>query len=535
MIRTLTNSVCALLLFFAFSHVSFAQGTFSGSFESDARFFRADSTISAPQYTHQFFGANAWLNLNYSISGFDFGVRFDTYQNSNLLNPSRSFTGIGLGNYFVKKRIQKLEITAGHMYDQIGSGIAFRAYEERALGIDQALFGLRLKYNFTDNWSAKVFSGVIGKQQEPFDNHGAIIKGLHVDGFHKINDNMSIAPGAGFVNRTITDDDMQLVAASVSSLSVIDSFAPAYNVYVPVVYNTLTYKGFSWYVEAAYKTQEATLAPSETGGTDLQLRDRDGSVIYTSLSYSRRGLGINLQAKRTENFDIRTSPLQTQTEGQFNFLPPVAKENSYRLLTFYNPAVQQLGELALQGEVIYSPNKKLSILANVSNITDLENELLWREAQVEATYKKKRDMRIIGGVQWRQYNQDVFEQKPNAPTVQTITPFLDFSYRISRKRNIRAELQYMYTEQDLGQWMYGLVEFTIAPNWSFSVSDEINIVPKGSAKVEHFYSLFTSYTKGANRFTLSYVKQREGIVCTGGVCRFEPEFEGARFTVNSTF
>lgn len=535
MIRFATRFYLFGCLLLTFASVSFAQGTFSGSFESDARFFRADSSITAPQYTHQFFGANAWLNLNYSISGFDFGVRFDAYQNSNLLNPSRSFTGIGLGNYFVKKRIQKLEITAGHMYDQIGSGIAFRAYEERALGIDQALFGLRLKYDFSENWSAKVFSGVMGKQQEPFENHGAIVKGIHVDGFHKFNDNLSIAPGAGFVNRTITDDDMQLVAASVSSLSVIDSFAPAFNVYVPVVYNTLTYKGFSWYVEGAYKTQEAYLAPSTTGGTDLQLRDRDGSVVYTSLSYSQRGLGVNVQAKRTENFDLRTSPLQVQTEGQLNFLPPGARENSYRLLTFYNPAVQSLGELALQAEVIYSPNKKLSFLGNFSSITDLENELLWREVQLEATYKKKRDLRIVGGVQWRQYNQDVFEQKPGVPTVQTITPFLDFSYRISRKRNIRAELQYMHTDQDLGSWMYGLVEFTIAPNWSFSVSDEINIAPKKSSKIEQFYSLYASYTQGANRFSLSYVKQREGIVCTGGVCRFEPEFEGARFTVNSTF
>ncbi|MEM9822759.1 MAG: DUF6029 family protein [Bacteroidota bacterium] len=43
------------------------------------------------------------------------------------------------------------------------------------------------------------------------------------------------------------------------------------------------------------------------------------------------------------------------------------------------------------------------------------------------------------------------------------------------------------------------------------------------------------YTNGANRFSLSYIKQVEGIVCAGGICRLEPAFSGVRATVSSTF
>ena len=42
---------------------------------------------------------------------------------------------------------EDLELTIGNFYDQLGSGMILRTYEERQLGIDNALDGIRLKYN----------------------------------------------------------------------------------------------------------------------------------------------------------------------------------------------------------------------------------------------------------------------------------------------------------------------------------------------------------------------------------------------------
>ena len=39
-----------------------------------------------------------------------------------------------------------LTVTAGNFYEQFGSGLILRSFEERTLGIDNALDGLRLKY-----------------------------------------------------------------------------------------------------------------------------------------------------------------------------------------------------------------------------------------------------------------------------------------------------------------------------------------------------------------------------------------------------
>ena len=54
-------------------------------------------------------------------------------------------------------------------------------------------------------------------------------------------------------------------------------------------------------------------------------------------------------------------------------------------------------------------------------------------------------------------------------------------------------------------------------------------------KALHYPNLFMAYTKGPNRFTAQYVKQVEGINCTGGVCRYEPAFSGFKMGVTSTF
>jgi hypothetical protein len=93
----------------------------------------------------------------------------------------------------------------------------------------------------------------------------------------------------------------------------------------------------------------------------------------------------------------------------------------------------------------------------------------------------------------------------------------------------------MATQQDYGSWWNGLVELTIAPKWSFSVSDMWNLQPKKTSKALHYPSVSVAYSQDANRISVAYVKQVEGVVCTGGICRVEPAFSGVRVGVTSTF
>jgi len=539
-----------LLLFSLISLSLWAQndkkvdiGRLTGSLEANANFFSRDSSIGAfniPQYENQLYGAESWLQLNYSNNawGLEAGLRFDLYSNSNLIDPNNASSGQGIGRWYIKKKLKKLTISGGYLYDQIGSGIIFRSWESRPLAVDNSLYGIRLNYAITDDWQVKVFSGkqrhidaFVNPDQTGPPLFDAIIRGASIDGFISGGEdkNWSIAPGVGVVAKTMADSDIEKVVNAVKFYATDDLIEPQYNSYATSVYNTLSAGKFSWYAEGAYKTKDIV------NNVDGLLTNNTGTVAYTSLTYATKGLGIVLDAKRTENFAFRTNPFTVQ-RGAINFLPPMNRINTYRLTSRYVAATQELGEKAVQLDISYLPNKKTGIAVNFSNITDLEDELLYREVYTEFYYKQKRKWVLKTGVQYQEYNQSVFELK-DVPLLKAVTPYADFLYKFSRRKSIRVEGQYMSTEQDFGSWAFGLVELNWGKNWSFVISDMYNAKPTKQSNFEknHYPRFDVFYKYHSNRFSLSYVKQVEGVVCTGGICRLEPAFSGVKFTVNSSF
>ncbi|HMP12304.1 MAG TPA: DUF6029 family protein [Saprospiraceae bacterium] len=532
----------------------------SGSLEANGNFFIRDTLIGAantPQYDRQLYGADAWLNLAYSNWGFDFILRFDLFNNSNLLNPTGSYTDEGIGRWYIHKKIHQLSIGAGYIYDQIGSGIIFRAYEERPLLIDNALYGLRLAYDLAPDWQVRVFTG---RQKQQFDTYNSVIKGLNLEGFVALGDTtagVALAPGFGVLNRTLDDASMNSLVATLNTYPLADIFIPKYNTYAFSLYNTLSAGPFAWYVEGAYKTPDPINDPFGVLVRDSvaiigdKFIQKSGSVLYSSLSYARSGLGLTLEAKRTENFTYRARPQAQLNQGFINFLPPMARVNTYRLPARYNAATQELGELAFQADARYLFSKNWSVNINFSNINSLDKVLLYRELYAEFGYKYKREWSLLGGVQLQNYNQQVYEFKPGVPNVQTVTPFAEFLYRFNRTRALRVEAQAMFTgqdqavqlRQDYGSWLFGLTEFSIAPHWTFTASDMYNVAPgrnspensAGEKLNVHYPRFDVYYTYRSNRFSLSYVKQVEGVVCAGGICRLEPAFSGVKMSVNSTF
>ena len=567
-----------LLLFFLSVLYNFSNaqnnnaGTFSGSLEANGNFFQEDVKIGAtqtPQYDHQLFGADAWLDMKYSNFGFDFGLRFDLFNNSNLLNPQDSYNDQGIGRWFVKKKVNKLGISVGHLYDQIGSGIIFRAYEERPLLIDNALMGVRLTYDIAPDWEIKAFTG---RQRNLFDLYASVIKGASIDGFiASDSSNWSIAPGIGIVNRTIDDETMNSIVSTLSTYSQIDRIGAKYNAYAFTIYNTLTMGPINWYVEAAYKTNEVLWDPlaeklnlNGTKSLGKFIFD-NGSVFYTSIGYAGNGFGATLDLKRTQNFSYRVNPFEIQNRGAINFLPPMTRVNTYRLNARYSPATQELGEQAMQLDLSYAPSRKLRFLLNFSSIQLLKNfegesvvfnpfasdeSLLYKEIYTEVSYKYKRKWQILTGIQFQNYNQAIYEGKADVDILETLTPYVEYLYKFDRKKSIRIETQYMitapgisdYTNRDLGDWLFAQVEVGVAPHWIFTISDMYNIdpyrknlEPGETAEKIHYPTLGVVYTQKSNRFELKYVKQVEGIVCAGGICRLEPAFSGVKMSVRSTF
>jgi len=79
--------------------------------------------------------------------------------------------------------------------------------------------------------------------------------------------------------------------------------------------------------------------------------------------------------------------------------------------------------------------------------------------------------------------------------------------------------------------MAALLELGIAPAWSLFVSDMYN---HGSTDV-HYCSAGVSYSNSFMRISGSYGRNREGMVCSGGVCRWQPAYTGGNLQLTLFF
>lgn len=522
--------ILTMLIITSTNKQSNAQGHLSGDLMANVNFFQRDTAINAannPLYDNYLSGGEAWLGLRYYNKGFTANLRMDAFHNSNLYNPIQALNGFGIGAWSLTKEVNKLTITGGYIYDQIGSGILFRSYEDRGLLIDNALVGLRLKYDITDNIMVKGFTG---QSKFLFERYQPIIKGANVEGSFSIGESIFITPGIGALNRTFDQDNMDQIVSTINSQALDTRFVPVYNMYAFTAYNNLSVGNINWFIEGSYKTDDVIVK-------DEIFQKLPGNVVFTTLGYAIEGFAVNLTGKRTENFEMRTSPQEVLIRGLMNWQPIVARLRPQRLMARYTPASLNLSEIAGGADVLIAPNEDLSITLNYTHINTLEDVKLYREAYAEADYRGWEKVKLHGGVQYMEYNQELYQTKPQVPLVVAITPFAEVTYIFDSKRSLRVEVEYQQTEQDFGSWVFALAEFNIAPKWSFAVSDMYNYDPGPNAVTgsQHYYNIFMAHTTGPHRFTASYVKQVEGINCTGGVCRYEPAFSGVRLGITSSF
>ena len=197
-------TIVVLLLVSVVSSLAQDRLTFTGSFQGGANWFLEDEEIGAantPQYDDELVGVEAWLDLAFQYKGYKLGLRGDFFRNTNLLNPNGAYSDEGLGRWYLSKTIDKFELQAGHIYDQIGSGLIFRAYEERPLLIDNALIGGRVKYTPWPNVEAKIMAG---KQKNLFGQYESLIRGGQVEGSFQLGKDKkwNLIPGFGVLNRS---------------------------------------------------------------------------------------------------------------------------------------------------------------------------------------------------------------------------------------------------------------------------------------------------------------------------------------------
>ncbi len=524
------------------------SGNISGSFQTDVQAYFEDTLIGAEIVDERIL-SNSYLQLTYQQGNFSTGIRYEAFLNP-ILGFDRRFEGQGLTYRFAQYNTEKLDITVGNFYDQFGNGLVFRSYQEWMLGVDNSMDGIRIQARPTEGVYLK---GLIGKQRKFYERSNGIMRGF--DGevhFHQFSESMQekrirLMIGGSIMNKFEKDDDPVLrLPENVTASSGRASFG---------------YKGFTFDAEYAYKINDPF--------NKNQFVYNNGTAIYLNAGYSQKGLGITINAKRVDNMDFRSEREVTFQELALNFIPPSTKQHTYRLPTLYPYATQLNGEVGIQGSLIYKIPKKTAlggkygtqIYLNYSRVLGMDTTftdpgfiyessfwgnsdlLYFQDINLEISKKWSRNFKTILTYINLQYNKDIVEfGSPNAGygLVKSHIFIMEASHRLNKKRTLRWEFQHLSSQQDFGNWMMGLIEYSISPHWFFSVIDEYNYgsYVKGRFDTQrrtHYYFGSIAYVAGANRFGISAGRQRAGLLCVGGICRVVPASNGITLSINSSF
>ena len=528
-------------------------GEIHGDFNLNMQSYLEDASINAVA-ADEVIRNNSYLNILFTRNNFTAGVRYESYLNA-LLDYDDDFKGNGIPYRFATYSTSGLEITAGNFYEQFGSGLIFRSYEEKGLGIDNAMDGIRLKYKIGNGINLKTF---IAKSRTYFTYADGIFRGI--DAEIDLNQAMNLTSktkyilGGSFVSRYQQRSN--------------PLFELPQNVGLYAGRLNLINGGWNYFGEYAYKINDPLNSIQQEN-----VNYASGSAFTSSLTYSKKGFGVTAEIHRADNMLLLSDRDRIGKAYILNYIPTLSKPHAYSLLALYPCATQAMGELGFQLDIFYKINKgtllggrygtKLNF--NVSRINGLnsgnsflndnqdhtpilisviDEELYYSDINLEINKKLNKKVRYNLVVANQTYNKDFLEGKTPGEygVINSTIGVLDISYKIKKGHSIRMELQTLMAKQletaskkEEGDWVMGLAEYTISPNWFFAVQDMYNYGNEDVSKQLHYINLNVGFIKGANRFEIGYGKKREGIFCVGGVCKLVPSSNGLNFNITSSF
>ena len=542
-----------LLIFILFTTIFTAQeNTYvSGSFESNSQILQDDSGLNfnAPSDN---FRSNNYFQLDFQNGKILYGVQFESYLPSALLGYSDVFSDNSeIAQYYLKYQNEKNEITIGSFYEQFGNGLIFRAWEDRQLGINNSIMGVNYKYYPSDNLE---FSIIHGKQRVGFDFSNSVISGLNSDyNLNKLlkSEKLDISVGLGFVNR------YQNLDAGFNEPKNVSVLGGRFNMF---------YEKFYFNLEVAKKNSDVLANENII----LSQRKYDGTALQLDVGYSRKGLGINTSFRRLENFNFYSDKLaegNIYNQQTVSFTPALTKQQDYLLTNIYvynaqprltiNNLEKRAGEIGVQNDIFYTFDKE-SLLGKFKTKLAL-NFSYW--GSLNTTFNEDQSYETSFGGSNNRYYRDLnleIKNRWNRKTSSTIT-LLDLSIdkgvsqggpvgvqgfinakvgvieinRIDQKnRNNRFVVQHLWTKEDKKNWLGFVYELGISNNINLFLSDIWNY---GNDNDIHYYNLGGSFSKGASRVGFNYGRQRGGLICVGGVCRFVPESNGFNLNLSHSF
>ena len=543
-----------LILFFFNSSILHSQilKNLTSSYESYSAYYLDDSKTGDFTYEDRF-RSNNYLNLKSNIGyNWNFELQIESYLPTALLNYSPNFKDTGISTFKIQYNKKDLNISLGNFYEQFGSGMILRSWEDRSLGINNSIRGLNAKYRINDKIN---FTTLIGNQKKGFKYSKGYIVGFdsEFDLSKILKNNSTFLLGISYVGR----NDQKTKS---------DFYDEMTNLYSARIDYSSSY--FYSNIELVNKSKNPIVIFGSVSDTFI----KEGSAILFNSGFFKDGLGLDFTFRRLENmslFSEKEAYGNLYNESIVNYLPAITKQHDYSLTNLYVYAAQpnvsfqsnnltKAGEIGIQTDLYYFIEQETflggkygtnlainaSIWNNLDGTYDFSNqnyetdlfgfgEKYFSEISFEIRKKwsPKFDNILLYVNQY--YNKRLVEETTSE--VKSNIFVLENTYKINDNKSLRLELQHLSTKDDTKNWSAFGLEYNLSSAVSLYVTDLYNYQNPVKEKKIHYYNFGGSYSKGINRYTVNYGRQRGGLVCTGGICRYVPESTGLSFSITTSF
>lgn len=538
------------------------QGHLNIGVESNSQWYIDDDKIQISELDAvERFRSNNYIKADYFISKWEFGLQVESYSPMALLNYAPELEKTDIGTLYARYNNTELglDITAGHFYEQFGSGLVLRSWEDRQLGINNAILGGRVGYEFAPGAKATLLGG---KQRigMGFDLADSFISGANIDvNISEITnvESIDMNVGASYVGRY---ENLQDTHPDLSKMTNMYSFRAD-------IAKGAFYAG----AEYVYKSNDALVEGRGIVQEILEDKQYNGNALLINMGYFQSGFGLDVNLRRIENigmFSERALNGNTFNTGVVNYVPALTKQYDFALQNIYVYQVASVtsfspylkpGEIGGQFDLYYQFKRDtpmggkygtyLSVNGSFWNALaykDLnvgEREVsasffdfgrkYYNDLAIELRKKHSNQWQSIFTVMGQYYNQQYIED--TSGELKAYIAAADVIYKFGQTQSVRFIGQHLWADADKKNWAGATIEYAPSLSWSFFVHDIYNY---GNDKPEdriHYYNVGGAFVKGATRIGVSYGRQRGGMICVGGVCRLVPESSGLTINISTNF
>jgi len=507
--------------------------------------------IAHPEYP---FRSNNYLALNYSLKRFSFGLQGEMYKDRALLNFNPEYKNTNVATYFLQYKDKQIDATVGYFYEQFGSGLLFRSWEDRTLGLNNALRGGKIIYKPFD---FLVIKGIYGQHRSGFSLSNGKIFGF--DSEISISELLNKRQSKLSLGFTYVGRDEQATISEPNFLTLTNAFAGRIN---------FSKNAFYLATEYNFKSNDAVVQVQKINNNFI----KPGSAFLFNTGYSKKGFGIDGTFRRLENMSFYS---ERQAKGNIyndkimNFVPSLTKQHHLNLANIYTyqaqPNVSMLDESVLKaGEIggqidVFYTFKKGSVLGgkygtkiafNASNWFGLKGDYsivnstyttefmgfgskYFSDYNFEITKKWNSKWQTIFTLINQYYNKKQIEETYGL--IKATILAAEATYKFTPTKSVRVLGEHLWADSDKKNWTSSTIEFNTNSKLSFFISDMYNYGNEDVNAKNHYYNLGGSYRFKATRFAINYGRQRGGLLCVGGICRYVPESSGISLSLSTSF